>query len=87
MITKEKVESLSSVAKISITDMEAEKFSSDLNDMFAFIHMINEKKFESSEFTGFFASDDFFRQDFTQNSIDQSLFPEIKSDINISVIE
>lgn len=87
MITKEKVNSLSAVAKISITDMEAEKFADDLNDMFAFIHMINEKNFDTSEFTGFCASDEFFRQDLIQNHIDYSLLPKIKSDINISVID
>lgn len=63
MIKKEEIKSMAAIAKISITEIEAEKFADDLNDMFAFINMIDEKDFNSNEFSGFPGSESFFRHD------------------------
>ena len=87
MITKEEIKKMSTIAKISINEMEAEKFADDLSDMFAFINMINEKDFDSSEFTGFCGSDSFFREDASKTPFENFLPTKIKSDIDISIIE
>lgn len=85
MITKEEIEKMSTIAKISITDKESKKFADDLNDMFNFIDMINEKDFDSAEFSGFCGSENFFRQDRVVNPLSNSSFNGIKS-IDVSLL-
>ncbi|MDQ5984216.1 MAG: Glutamyl-tRNA(Gln) amidotransferase subunit C, chloroplastic/mitochondrial [Eubacteriales bacterium SKADARSKE-1] len=85
MITKEEIKKMSTIARISITDKESEKFADDLNDMFAFINMINEKNFDGAEFTGFCGSESFFRQDKVIEPLRDSSFNGTKS-IDISLL-